>query len=217
MRCAALLRVTHLQLDHVRPIVELEIGEASDAIALDFILVFLQHDRDNIVGEAKMSAHQVRPALVVQFVDRLVWLVGRGEHEDGPIGKESKVAVVLDQMHRPVALVLEAALAESDVTGFADVAAVEADSRPFNVHSAPRFVLRVLVQQNFPSPDSGMGGNFSGIRLIMEFISILTSCKPASKSPGRERISKSLSRPSRTARATVGPGGRRRPISGLAE
>lgn len=146
-----------MQLDHVRPIVELEIGEASDAIVLDFILAFLQHDSDDIVGEAKMSAHQVGPALVVELVDRLVWLVGRGEHEEGPIGEEAQVPVVLDQVHRPVELVLEAALAVPYVAGFADVAAVEADPRPFNVHLAPRFVLRVLVQQYFPSPDSEEG------------------------------------------------------------
>lgn len=57
-------------------------------------------------------------------------------------------------MNRPVELVLETVFTVTHVAGFTDVASIEMDAMPFNVHLPPRKIRAAMERTQLHAPDS---------------------------------------------------------------
>lgn len=103
-----------------------------------------------------MTAQHLVPTArpnIPQLVNRLRRIIRCSQHQHLAVGKEPHVSIVFDQMNGPIELVLETVFAIAHVAGLTDVASVELDAMPFDVHLTPRQIRAAAQHTQLNAPD----------------------------------------------------------------
>jgi len=88
--------------------------------------LLLQHQSNAVVVKPVVTNENrgISRQTMLQRVDAALSILGRRQHENAALREKSEISVVLDEMPRPIKLILKAVFTVTNVSRFADVTTV---------------------------------------------------------------------------------------------